>query len=55
MKAALALATPLLLLAGGAMAQDISIWLGHSGSISTRTIQLIALVTVLSLAPASPS
>ena len=51
MKAAFALATPLLLLAGGAMAQDISISLGDSGSISTRTIQLIALVTVLSLAP----
>src|SRR6056297_319080 len=51
MKAAFALATPLLLLAGGAMAQDISISLGDSGSISTRTIELLALVTVLSLAP----
>jgi flagellar biosynthetic protein FliP len=32
-------------------AQDLSISLGENGSISARTIQLFALVTVLSLAP----
>ncbi|MGB7243101.1 MAG: flagellar type III secretion system pore protein FliP, partial [Sulfitobacter sp.] len=32
-------------------AQDLSISLGDEGSISTRTVQLFALVTVLSLAP----
>src|SRR6056297_4069267 len=51
MKAALALAIPLILLAGGTAAQDISISLGDGGSITTRTIQLITLITVLSLAP----
>lgn len=34
-----------------ANAQDISISLGEDGSLSTRTIQLFALITVLSLAP----
>ncbi len=34
-----------------AMAQDISISLGDEGSLSARTIQLILLITVLSLAP----
>jgi flagellar biosynthetic protein FliP len=34
-----------------ALAQDISISLGEGSSISARTIQLIALITVLSLAP----
>ncbi|MGI3213109.1 flagellar type III secretion system pore protein FliP [Roseovarius tibetensis] len=38
-------------LAGGAVAQDISISLGDGESVSARTIQLIALITVLSLAP----
>src|SRR6056297_1276545 len=51
MKAALALAIPLILLAGGTAAQDISISLGDGGSITTRTIQLITLITVLSLPP----
>ena len=51
MKAALALAVPLILLAGGTAAQDISISLGDGGSITARTIQLITLITVLSLAP----
>lgn len=37
--------------AGPAAAQDLSISLGEGGSISARTIQLIALITVLSLAP----
>jgi flagellar biosynthetic protein FliP len=36
---------------GLAAAQDISFSLGDDGSISARTIQLFALVTVLSLAP----
>lgn len=34
-----------------AAAQDLSISLGDEGSISARTIQLFALITVLSLAP----
>jgi flagellar biosynthetic protein FliP len=34
-----------------ALAQDLSISLGDGGSLSTRTIQLFALITVLSLAP----
>ena len=35
----------------GALAQDLSISLGDDGSISARTIQLFAIITVLSLAP----
>lgn len=34
-----------------AFAQDITLSLGESGSVSARTIQLILLITVLSLAP----
>lgn len=34
-----------------ATAQEISISLGENGSLSARTLQLIALITVLSLAP----
>jgi flagellar biosynthetic protein FliP len=37
--------------ASPAHAQDLSISLGEGGSISARTIQLIALITVLSIAP----
>ncbi len=48
---ALVLLTVLWLGAGPAAAQDLSISLGEGGSISARTIQLIALITVLSLAP----
>ena len=33
------------------MAQDVSFSLGDDGSITARTLQLIALITVLSLAP----
>lgn len=33
------------------LAQDVSVSLGDDGSITTRTLQLIALITVLSLAP----
>ena len=49
---ALALTLALTLLAAApAQAQDISISLGEGGSLSGRAIQLIALITVLSLAP----
>lgn len=41
----------LLLSAGPAAAQDISISLGEDGSLSARTIQLLLLITILSLAP----
>ena len=34
-----------------ALAQEVSISLGDDGSLSARTLQLIALITVLSLAP----
>jgi len=47
------LIVPLALMAmtGPAVAQDISISLGDGGALSARTIQLILLITVLSLAP----
>lgn len=35
----------------GALAQELSLSLGEDGSISARSIQLIILITVLSLAP----
>lgn len=41
----------LCVLPGFAFAQDLSISLGDDGSLSARTIQLFALITVLSLAP----
>jgi len=41
----------LMIMAGPAAAQDISISLGDSGALSARTIQLMLLITVLSLAP----
>ena len=41
----------LLVLAGPAHAQDITISLGDEASLSGRTIQLFLLITVLSLAP----
>ncbi len=41
----------LLLMPALASAQDLSLSLGEGGSISARTIQLILLITVLSLAP----
>jgi len=41
----------LTLLPAGAAGQELSISLGDEGSISARTIQLFALITVLSLAP----
>jgi flagellar biosynthetic protein FliP len=48
---ALAAAAALTLFGGPALAQDVTLSLGEGGSISTRTIQLILLITVLSLAP----
>ncbi|PVA09657.1 flagellar biosynthetic protein FliP [Pelagivirga sediminicola] len=36
---------------GPAFAQDLSLSLGEGGSLSARTLQLLALITVLSLAP----
>jgi flagellar biosynthetic protein FliP len=47
----IAVAAGLLLHPGPALAQDLTFSLGEGGSISTRTIQLILLITVLSLAP----
>jgi flagellar biosynthetic protein FliP len=38
-------------LAGPVMAQDIAINFGDNGSVATRTIQLMLLVTVLSIVP----
>ncbi|MFN3207697.1 MAG: flagellar type III secretion system pore protein FliP [Roseovarius sp.] len=46
-----ALAAIIVLAATPATAQDIAISLGGEGSLSARTIQLILLITVLSLAP----
>lgn len=37
--------------ATGAMAQDLTLSLGDGASLSARTLQLLALITVLSLAP----
>ncbi len=37
--------------AGGALAQEISISLGEGGSLAERSIQLIVLITLLSLVP----
>ena len=47
----LALSVAVLLWVTPAAAQDISISLGDEGSLSARAIQLILLITVLSLAP----
>lgn len=41
----------LLGLAGPATAQEVSITLGDDGSLATRSIQLLVLITVLSLVP----
>ena len=42
----------LLTLAGAAGAQDLSLTLGEDGSLTARSIQLLILLTVLSLVPA---
>lgn len=44
-------ALTMILAANPALAQDISISLGDDGSLATRSIQLLVLVTVLSLVP----
>lgn len=49
-RAAVVIAT-LAVLAGPAAAQELSITLADDGSLATRTIQLIVLLTVLSIAP----
>ncbi|MCG6903280.1 MAG: flagellar biosynthetic protein FliP, partial [Rhodobacter sp.] len=41
----------LLVLAGPASGQDISISLGEDGSLAARSIQLIVLITLLSIVP----
>ncbi len=41
----------LLLLSDPAFAQDVSITLGDDGSLATRSVQLLVLITVLSLVP----
>lgn len=41
----------LLALAGPAVAQDISIDFGDEGSLATRSVQLLLLVTILSIVP----
>lgn len=38
-------------MSGGVVAQDVAISFGDESSLSARTLQLIALITVLSLAP----
>ena len=45
------LALVFVVLAGPALAQDIAINLGEDGSLAGRSIQLLALITVLSLVP----
>ena len=45
------IAIALLVVGGPAAAQDLSLSLGDGGSLSARTLQLLALITVLSLAP----
>ncbi len=44
-------AAAVVLLAGPAMAQEISIDIGEGDTLTARALQLIALITVLSLAP----
>lgn len=46
-----ALTAMLLLVAGPALAQDLTLSLGNDATLAGRTIQLIALITVLSLVP----
>lgn len=46
-----ALAAVLILLAGPAAAQELTLNLGDNGSLATRSVQLILLITVLSLVP----
>lgn len=48
---ALSLALVFFLLAGPALAQGLSIDFGDDGALATRSIQLLALITILSLVP----
>lgn len=41
----------LMCLAGPTFAQDVSITLGEDGSLATRSVQLLVLITVLSIVP----
>jgi len=45
------LALGVVLLPGGAVAQEVTLTLGEGGELTARALQLIALMTVLSLAP----
>ena len=51
MTARLALALGLILLAGPVLAQDLSLNLGDGTSLSLRSVQLLLLITVLSIVP----
>ena len=51
MRGSLFLATLLILAAAPALAQSLSLDLGDDASLATRSIELIALITVLSLVP----
>ncbi len=51
MRCAIWLALAMALFPSLAIAQDVTLSLGEGGSISARTIQLILLITVLSIAP----
>ncbi len=52
MRRALIIAAVLLMaLSGQAVAQEVSITLGDEGSLATRSVQLLLLITVLSLVP----
>ncbi len=46
-----ALAICLMLVAGPVLAQDLSISLGGDGSLASRSVQLLLLITVLSIVP----
>ena len=48
---ALLLGLALTLLAGPVLAQDVSIDFGDGGSLATRSVQLLLLVTILSIVP----
>ena len=50
-KSSLVIGITALFLASAAGAQDIAITLGDSTSLTARSLQLIALITILSLAP----
>ena len=47
----LALALPPILFATSGLAQDLTLTLGDQGSLATRSVQLIVLITLLSIVP----